>query len=312
MTDKKIIYGCMGLGGSWDRNPLSKEDQEKADRIIETALTLGITHFDHADIYTYGKAEQVFGNYLKRNKTLREKLFIQSKTGIILKAGPLQSSIYNLSRNYVFNQVDVILNRLSTEYLDALLIHRPDPLTSMEELARTIRLLKESGKVKSFGVSNMSVSQIQSLQSSLDFPLFSNQIELSLDHSMLLDLGVWVNREESPIDAGMGDFIAYSAKNNMSIQAYSPLAQGKYGKTEKPSEKDKKAILLIEELSEKYNSSITGILLAWLWKIPANIQPIIGTTNLNRIKESVEATKVDLSREDWYALWIAAKDRKLP
>lgn len=310
MYDRKLIYGCMGLGGSWDSSPLSTKDQKKADSIIEMALSAGITHFDHADIYTFGKAEQAFGNFLRNNSSIREKLFIQSKTGIVLHAGPLQSSTYNLSRNYINSQVDKILNRLSTDYLDALLLHRPDPLTSMKELAETLRILKESGKVKSFGVSNMSTSQIQLLQSYLNEPLTTNQIELSLSHSNLLDLEVWVNREESPKEAGLGDLLAYSQKHNLSLQAYSPLAQGRYSKIS--SFEDNETVNLIEELAEKYKTTSTGILLAWLWKIPANIHPVIGTTNLNRIQESVDAMKVDLKREDWYALWIIAKGVKLP
>lgn len=312
MNSKKLIYGCMGLGGSWDSSPLSNEDQKKADAVIETAIASGITHFDHADIYTLGKAEEAFGNFLKRNSSLREKLFIQSKTGIVLNAGPLQSSIYNLSNDYVNSQVDKILKRLSVDYLDALLLHRPDPLTSMEELAETLIKLKEKGKVKSFGVSNMSVSQIQLLQSFLDEPLFSNQVKLGLDHSLLLDLEVWVNREESPLNAGMGELLAYSAKNKMSIQAYSPLAQGRYAQNNLSNEKDKKTVQFIEELAEKYKCTSTGILVAWLWRIPSNIQPIIGSTNLSRIQESVDALKIDLSREDWYSLWIIAKGVKLP
>lgn len=310
MHNRKIIYGCMGLGGSWDSSPLSLKDQKKADTVIEAALAAGITHFDHADIYTFGKAEQAFGNYLKKNSSLREKLFIQSKTGIVLNAGPLQSSIYNLSRAYVNSQVDKILKRLSVDYLDALLLHRPDPLTSMEELAETLRIVKESGKVKSFGVSNMSTSQIQLLQSHLDEPLSTNQIELSLSQSSLLDLEVWVNREESPKEAGLGGLLAYSQKQNLSLQAYSSLAQGRYGKPS--SLKDKEAAKLINELAEKYETTSSGILLAWLWKIPVNIQPVIGTTNPDRIRESVNAMKIDLSREDWYALWIMAKGVKLP
>jgi predicted oxidoreductase len=180
----------------------------------------------------------------------------------------------------------------------------------MEELAKTLTLLRASGKVKTFGVSNMSVSQIELLQSFLDEPLFSNQVRLGLDHPLLFDLEVWVNREESPKNSGMGDFLSYSAKNKMSIQAYSPLAQGRYSKPS--SDQDKKIAKLINTLAEKYQSSSTGILLAWLWRIPTDIHPIIGTTNLNRIQESVNAMKINLSREDWYDLWITSKGAKLP
>lgn len=312
MEEKILIYGCMGLGGSWDKNPLTTDDQKKADEIIETALSAGIKHFDHADIYTFGKAEKVFGNFLNRNRSLREKLFIQSKTGIVLKGGPMQSSIYNLSKNYVISQVDQILSRLKINYLDALLLHRPDPLTSMGELAESLQALKNSEKVKAFGVSNMSTDQIGLLQSYLEEPLITNQIELNLAHSMLLDLEVWVNREESPKEMGLRGLLSYSQRHNLSLQAYSPLAQGYYSKSNFSEEKDKKTALFLKEMAEKYQTSMSGILLAWLWKIPTNIQPIIGTTNLERIKESVDSMNVSLSREDWYALWILAKGTKLP
>lgn len=182
----------------------------------------------------------------------------------------------------------------------------------MEDLAKTLHVLKESGKVKRFGVSNMSASQIQLLQSYTNEPLISNQIQLSLAHPFMLDLEVWVNREESPKDAGLTSLLAYSQKNKMSIQAYSPLAQGKYGKTDFTDKKDKNTAKLLVELAEKYNTSISGILLAWLWKIPADIQPIIGTTNLKRIQECAGALTIHLSREEWYALWILAKGYKLP
>lgn len=309
-TDKQLIYGCMGLGGSWDTSPLTNKIQKKADEVLEAVIANGITYFDHADIYSLGKAEEAFGNYLKRHQELREKIFIQSKTGIELFVGPFGSSRYNLSKSYVTKQVDAILNRLHTDYLDALLFHRPDPLTPMEELAETIEHLKATGKVRSFGVSNMSTAQISQLQSFLDEPLIGNQIKLSLAHSMLLDLEIWVNRHEAPQQSGLDGLLSYSAQNNLIIQAYSPLAQGLYAKSEQ--ENDKATRQLLEEMAEKYQSSVSGILLAWLWKIPGNIVPIIGTTNVQRIEVSVKAMQVELSREDWYALWIQAKGVKFP
>ena len=302
----------MGLGGSWDSLPLSSSDQKKADEVLETAINSGITSFDHADIYTFGKAEKAFGNYLRRHSSLRENLYIQSKTGIELHAGPIKSSRYNLSETYVLKQVDAILDRLSTEYLDALLLHRPDPLTSMEELAETLSLLRATGKVKSFGVSNMSVSQIQSLQHYMKEPLIANQIQLSLKHSLLYDLEVWVNRNESPKDAGLTNLISYSNQNKLSIQAYSPLANGLYSKSSTENETVRQTKVLIDNLAEKYKTGSSGILLAWLWRIPGNIQPIIGTTNLERIQESIAATNIKMTREDWYDLWIVSKGIKLP
>jgi predicted oxidoreductase len=310
MKDSKLIYGCMGLGGNWDNSPLTAADQQKADEVIQTALEAGIHYFDHADIYTFGKAEEAFGNFLKQNPGLRKNLFIQSKTGIELLAGPLNSSHYNSSEAYIDKQVDAILKRLCIDQLDALLIHRPDPLTSMEDLARTLQNLKQSGRIKAFGVSNMSVSQISLLQTYLDEPLITNQIQLNLNDSQLLDLEVWVNRQESPKSAGLNHLLGYSAKNNLSIQAYSSLAQGKYAKAS--DSKTEETIKMLDKLARKYESSRSGILLAWLWRIPATIQAIIGTTNLNRIKESAQAQNIQLSRKEWYELWITSKGVKLP
>ncbi len=300
----------MGLGGNWDNSPLTAADQKKADQVIQTTLEAGIQHFDHADIYTFGKAEEAFGNFLKQNPGLRKDLFIQSKTGIELLAGPLNSNHYNSSEAYIDKQVDAILRRLSINQLDALLIHRPDPLTSMEDLANTLQKLRQSGRIKAFGVSNMSVSQISLLQSYLDEPLITNQIRLNLKHSLLLDLEVGVNREESPKSAGLDHLLDYSIKNNLSIQAYSSLAQGKYAKAS--DTKTNETIKILDKLATKYESSRSGILLAWLWRIPANIQAIIGTTNLQRIQESAQAQNIQLSHKEWYELWITSKGVKLP
>jgi predicted oxidoreductase len=314
MAQNKLIYGCMGLGGSWDNLPLTLEDEKFAFKVLDTALNAGITHFDHADIYTFGKAEEVFGRFLAKNNALRDKIFIQSKTGIELHAGALNSNRYNLSKEYIISQVDKILGRLKCDYLDALLLHRPDPLTSMKDLSETLKFLKAKGKVLSFGVSNMSVSQIQLLQFYLDDPLITNQIKFSLAHSTLLDLEVWVNRKESPTEAGLNNLLAYSQKNNLSIQAYSPLAQGLYSesKTHERDEKTIKTIAYINQLAEKYQTGTSGILLAWLWRIPANIQAIIGTTNLDRIKQSANSTEIELTNEEWYNLWIYSGGVRLP
>ena len=303
----------MGLGGDWTSSPLTANDLKIAKKAMEAALEIGINYFDHADIYTLGKAETVFGELLRNNSTLRDKIILQSKAGILLHEGLLNSNIYNSNKEYLMNQVDVILKRLQTDYLDVFMIHRPDPLINPEEIAETFSALKKSGKVKSFGVSNMSIHQIQLLQNYFEEPLVANQIQLSLGHSLVIDTGVLVNRVNKVDYNGVEGLLEYGQMNNLAIQAYGSLAGGRFtGNFELASAADKKTIQLVEEMAEKYQTTTAAIVLAWLFKIPGNIQPIIGTTNPQRIMACKDATTVELSRLDWYNLWITARGERIP
>ena len=303
----------MGLGGDWNTNPITSNDLKVAEKAVEAALEIGINYFDHADIYTLGKAETVFGELLRNNSTLRDKIILQSKAGILLHEGLLNSNIYNSNKEYLMNQVDVILKRLQTDYLDVFMIHRPDPLINPEEIAETFSALKKSGKVKSFGVSNMSIHQIQLLQNYFEEPLVANQIQLSLGHSLVIDTGVLVNRVNKVDYNGVEGLLEYGQMNNLAIQAYGSLAGGRFtGNFELASAADKKTIQLVEEMAEKYQTTTAAIVLAWLFKIPGNIQPIIGTTNPQRIMACKDATTVELSRLDWYNLWITARGERIP
>lgn len=303
----------MGLGGDWNANAITNEDIKKAEIAIDAALEIGITYFDHADIYTLGKAETVFGKVLQKRTSLREKILLQSKAGIRLNEGFGNSNIYNASKTYLINQVDLMLKRLQTDYLDVFMLHRPDPLIHPEEVASTFRALKETGKVKKFGLSNMSLHQINAIQNLCDEPLIANQIELSLAHSLLIDTGVLVNRTNDQDYNGVEGLLEYMQENKMAIQAYSALAGGKYtGNTKLALEKDKKTIDVLNETADKYSTTSASILLAWLFKIPGTIQPIVGTTNPDRIRACKDAIAIDLSREDWYNLWISARGENLP
>lgn len=313
MAKKELIYGCMGLGGGWNNNSLGSDDFKQAENAIEAALEAGITYFDHADIYTIGKAELVFGQLLKAKPFLREKIILQSKAGIRYHEGLMNSSIYDLSKKYLLQQVDNILKRLQTDYLDVFMLHRPDPLMNPEEIADTFRNLKNSGKVKQFGVSNMTLHQIEFIQQQCDEPLVANQIQLSLGHSLLIDSGILANRVNIPDFNGVEGLLEYTQSNNLAIQAYSPLMGGRFsGNDNLASKEDKKTIDLVNQMAEKYNTTASSILLAWVMKIPGNIQPIIGTTNPQRIAECKDALTIDLSRLDWYNLWITARGEKIP
>ena len=187
----KLIFGCMGLGGGWNKDPLTNTHTQQAHVCIDTAIAGGINLFDHADIYTFGKAEQVFGQALKQRPKLREQIYIQSKCGIRFadEQGPKR---YDLSKQWIEQSVEGSLKRLNTDYLDVLMLHRPDPLIQVEEVAQVFSRLKESGKVRHFAVSNMSQQQIQFLQTALDMPIVANQIEASLKQSAWVDEGVYV------------------------------------------------------------------------------------------------------------------------
>ena len=302
----------MGLGGDWDANESTADDMLIAEKAIKAALDIGITIFDHADIYKLGKAETLFGKILRNQPSLREKMIIQSKAGIRYRELG-DSSIYDLSQKYLLQQVDTILKRLHTDYLDVFLLHRPDPLLNPEEVAETFSILKKEGKVKSFGVSNMSIHQMQLIQKYCDEPLVTNQVQLSLCHSLLIDSGVLVNRVNDIDFNGVEGMLEYAQINNLAIQAYSPFDGGKFtGNLELASEEDKKIIYLINEMAEKHNTTSASIVLAWLFKIPGVIQPIIGTTNPQRIMACRGAVDIDLSRTDWYNLWISARGQKIP
>ena len=313
MVKKELIYGCMGLGGSWDQSPPSADDFRLAEKAVEAALEAGITYFDHADIYTLGNAETVFGELLKNNSSLRTKIILQSKAGICLHEGVLNSSIYDSSGAYLTQQVEVILKRLHTDYLDVFMLHRPDALMNPKEVGTTFNALKKAGKVKRFGVSNMSVSQIQAIQKYCDEPLVANQIQLSLGHSLVLDSGVLVNTKNEIDFNGVEGLLEYGQANKLSIQAYGSLDGGRFtGNVSLTTDDDKNTISLINELAEKYNTTSASISLAWLFKIPGNVQPIIGSTNSKRIVACKDAATIDLSRLDWYNLWITARGEKLP
>ena len=311
---KSLIYGCMGLGGGWNTNAITAADEVAAEEAIEAARAIGISIFDHADIYTFGKAEEVFGRMLKRKPSLRSEIVLQSKVGICRGLGPNGANIYNLSQRYIVEAVEGVLKRLQTDHLDILLLHRPDALMVGEEIAAAFSKLKEEGKVVQFGVSNMSLFQVKSIQRCWNEPLVANQLQLSLGHTLMLDLGVAVNTRLVSVDSGMQGMMEYCQEKHMAIQAYSSLDKGLY--TEMPLDKltpsQQETSKLVVALSHKYNSTPASIVLAWLCMIPGNIQPIIGTTKSSRIAACKDALSIELTREEWYSLWILARGEKLP
>ena len=307
----RLVYGCMGLGGDWDSSPVTAAHIKQAEDVIETALDNGITVFDHADIYTLGKAEQAFGQVLKNTPSLRDKMILQSKCAIRFAddAGPKH---YDFSAAWITGSVEDILQRLDIEQLDVLLLHRPDPLMELDEVATAISDLQASGKIKHLGVSNMHGHQINYLQSALGTPVVANQLEMSLAFRDWLEDGITTNSAHNRQMGYAPGTLEYCMMNNVQLQAWGSLAQGKFTGGKAEFEEDVATAALVSELAAEYGVSAEAIVLGWLMRHPANIQPVIGTTSLTRIRNCDQANSVNLSREHWYALLESARGSDVP
>ena len=310
----RLAYGCMGIGGSWDNAPLTKEVTSKAIVSISTALEHGINFFDHADIYAHGKSELVFGKVLKEIKYIRDSMIIQTKCGIRFPGNPNPDSPgrYDFSYEHIINSVDGSLSRLGVEQLDILLLHRPDPLMEPEEVAKAFDELHKNGKVRFFGVSNFNTGQMTLLQNSMDQPIVVNQIEISLLHHHVINDGILANQTSGQYAASTG-ILDYCRLNKILVQAWSPVALGKIFNT--PLTADENVINLAKQISdyvEDKGTSKEAIALAWLMKHPVGIQPVIGTTNPERIANSCKVDEIKLSREEWYTLFTIARGNPVP
>ena len=282
-----IIMGCMRL------NSLSLNE---AQRHIETALAAGINMFDHADIYGGGECEELFAKAVNLKGTMREKLVIQSKCSI-------KNGYYDFSKEYILEAVDGILKRLHTEYLDILLLHRPDALMEPEETAEAINQLKEAGKVRYFGVSNQNPMQIELLQKYIKEKLLFNQLQFSLVHTPLIDSSMSVNMNiDQSIDRTLGT-LEYCRLKDITIQAWSPFQKGFFegaflGDLKHYAELNQ----MIDLLAQKYEVTPSAIAVAWLTRHPADIQVILGTTKDSRMLEGCCGSWIPLTREEWYGL----------
>lgn len=307
----RLAYGCMGLGGDWNASPIEAHHIQQAHNVVDAALENNINFFDHADIYTLGKAEQVFAEVLKQRPELREKIYLQSKCGIRF-ADEQNVGRYDFSKQWLEQSIDGILQRLNVEYIDVLLLHRPDPLMDIDEVAQTLQKAKASGKVNFFGVSNMNLHQIEYLQSALDLPLVANQLELSLEKHDFVTTGVGAQNPSLQYVAGTTE---YCQKHNIQIQSWGSLARGKFSSMSALSSDNQiqaNTAQLVFNLAEKYSVSPEAIVLGFLTRHPAMIQPMIGTTNCDRIRACADIKRLELSREDWYALLVSSLGDKLP
>ncbi|WP_281289084.1 aldo/keto reductase [Streptomyces cadmiisoli] len=310
--DERLLYGCMGLGGGWDTTPYGATEIKEAEAAVEAALDSGITVFDHADIYRHGKSEAVFGEILDRAPGLRERIVLQTKCGIRLADGDLPG-MYDLRSETIVRQVEGSLGRLRTDFIDVLLLHRPDPLADPEDTARALTALHRQKLVRAFGVSNMSAAQIALLQAHLDFPLVADQLEMSLHHRDWLEAGVLVNTPEAANVGFPLGTLEHCRANGIRIQAWSALARGRFtGLEETPAERA--TARLVSSLAEAKGTTPETILLWWLQRHPARIAPVIGSARPERIRACGDAARrePELTHEEWYGLWITARGAALP
>ena len=312
---QEVIYGCMGLGGSWSDEPHGTHHVDQAAAAVQAALDAGITLFDHADIYRSGKSEAVFGEVLAGTPGLRERIRLQTKCGIRLNERGLQTH-YDLSRDAILERVNGSLQRLRTDYVDILLLHRPDPLADPAEVASAVGQLMAEGKVRQLGVSNMSAAQIEVLQDKLETPVVANQLEMSLLKRAWLESQVLVNHPEHLDYSFPHGTVEYCTRNNITLQAYGSLAKGVFtgAEQESPTSAEAATAELVAQLAGEYGTSGEAVLLGWLMKHPAGIAPVIGTVNPDRIRACGDAARVAgaLTRPDWYKLWVTARGSNIP
>lgn len=290
-----IAVGCMRI---------ADKTAQEANRFINTALENGYNFFDHADIYGGGVCESIFGEALKLERGLRERMYIQSKCGI-------RKGMYDFSKEHILSSVDGTLKRLGIDYLDMLLLHRPDALVEPEEVAEAFSELENSGKVRYFGVSNHNPYQIELLQKFCSQKLMINQLQMSIACSGMIDAGINVNMHN---DAGInrdGGILDYCRLKGITIQPWSPFQYGFFEGVFVGDEKFSELNGVLDEIAEKYDISPSAVAIAWLLRHPAKMQPVLGTTNPERIRDIAKAADVELSREDWYKIYTAS-GKKLP
>ncbi|MFF9909153.1 aldo/keto reductase family oxidoreductase [Streptomyces sp. NPDC013457] len=312
-TDHRLLFGCMGLGGGWDPAPHTAADIDEAETAVEAALDSGITAFDHADIYRHGKSEAVFGEVLARSAGLRERITLQTKCGIRLPEGN-RPGLYDLRGASIVRRVEESLRRLRTDVLDVLLLHRPDPLADPADIADALTSLHRQGLVRRFGVSNMNGAQIARLQAHMDLPLVANQLEMSLHRRAWLEDGVLVNAPESAANGFPAGTVEHCLTHGIELQAWGSLAQGRYTGAAPGTPEETATAALVASLAEAKGTTPETIVLWWLRRHPARIAPVIGTSNPQRIRACRDAAtgEPDLSHDEWYALWVAARGAALP
>jgi predicted oxidoreductase len=294
----------MRLSGTRERDKLTPEREAAARKAILAAYEAGYTHFDHADIYGNGLCEEIFGRVLKDVPGMRGGILIGTKCGIRWKGDPDATAPHrwDFSRAHIVKSCEGSLKRLGVDCIDLYMLHRPDYLADPREIAAAFSELKQQGKVREFGVSNFRPSYLSMIQSACAMPPIVNQVEVHLARLDCL--------EDGTLDQCLED--------DITPVSWSPLAGGLLGDGGRADPKDPRApglgelLDLLDAMAGQYGVSRTVLSIAWLLKHPAGIIPIVGSVNPARIQDAVRADGLDLSREDWYRILVAARMQALP
>jgi predicted oxidoreductase len=290
-----VAVGCMRLDAL---------DAPGADRFVDTALEQGANFFDHADIYGNGACEVIFAEALSRSGHGRDEVLLQSKCGI-------REGMFDFSKEHILAAVDGSLKRLRTDHLDVLLLHRPDTLVEPDEVAEAFDELERSGRVLHFGVSNQTPGQIELLKKAVDQPLVVNQLQLSITNATMIERGFNVNMlNDAAVDRD-GGVLDYCRLHDITIQPWSPFQYGFFDGAFLGSSVYPELNAVLDAVADRYGISTTTLVVAWLLRHPAHMQPVVGTTSVGRLRDCCAAADVRLSREDWYAIYRAA-GRPLP
>lgn len=290
LKSSEIAVGCMRI---------NKMSVKKLSNYVDTAISEGITLFDHADIYGGGYCEELFGKMLSARGELRDKIQIQSKCSI-------RDGYYDFSKEHIVTSVDKSLRRLQTDYLDLLILHRPDTLMEPEEVAEAFDILQSSGKVRNFGVSNCNSMQIKLLKSCVKQPLLVNQMQFSIMHSGMINSGIQVNTSfEGSVDHD-GSILEYCRLENITIQAWSPFQYGFFEGIFIDNDNFLELNQVLGRIAIEKGVSKSAVAVAWILRHPAKMQTIIGTTNIERLKDICTASNIELSRAQWYEIYRSA------
>jgi predicted oxidoreductase len=304
LSSSRLAYGCWRVAGTWNPAEVTAESRAAGRRAILAAYEAGYTLFDNADIYCRGEAERILGAVLKEVPDMRQRVLIATKGGIRPGDDPQPGAPprYDFSAAHIVSACEQSLHRLGIETIDLYLLHRPDFLADPEEVARAFSQLRMAGKVRFFGVSNFRPTLVSALQAACPIPLVAHQVEISLAH----------------LDAFTDGTLDQCLMQRITPMAWSPLAAGLLGDGARqllPSQeayRPQRFLPVLDGIAKSRGASRMTVALAWLLKHPARIQPIVGSTNPQRIREAVKAADLELTREEWYSLLIAARGEPLP
>ena len=275
---------------------------KEVEELVETALSVGINAFDLADIYGRGRCEELLGLVLKNRPDLREEMWIQSKCGIRIE----EFTYFDFSKEYILQSVDGILERLQVDYLDSLLLHRPDALMESDQVAEAFDLLYKQGKVRNFGVSNQNPMMMELLKKDVKQPLAVNQLQLSAAFTPGFESGFYVNMEDSQAAMRDGSIFEYCKLHDVVIQAWSVLQFGYFKGNFVGNEKFQALNQVLDRLAFKYGVTPSTIAISWILRYPAKMQAVVGTTNPKHLREVSQAANFSLTRKEWYEIYLAA------